>query len=79
MDFFSKGMNGDGSECPFDVNDIQRCPFLRNINVPTNFSFSQAKISTPVSDSSLCPSYHSRVSVSSNLRQYVSLFLHFNV
>ncbi|XP_027913614.1 uncharacterized protein LOC114173425 [Vigna unguiculata] len=48
MDFFSKGMNGDGSECPFDVNDIQRCPFLRNINEPTNFSFFQAKISTPV-------------------------------
>lgn len=48
MDFFSKGMNGDGSECPFDVNDIQRCPFLRNINKPTNFSFFQAKISSPV-------------------------------
>ncbi|KAG4992274.1 uncharacterized protein LOC114424945 [Glycine soja] len=48
MDFFFKGMNRDGSECPFDVKDIQRCPFLRNINEPTNFSFSSTKISIPV-------------------------------
>ncbi|KAK7307367.1 hypothetical protein VNO77_40362 [Canavalia gladiata] len=48
MDFFLKGMNGDGSEFPFDVKDIQMCPFLRNINAPTNFSFSSTKISTPV-------------------------------
>ncbi|KAG9449356.1 hypothetical protein H6P81_009321 [Aristolochia fimbriata] len=42
MEFFLRGRNedfssGDGS--PSDV-DIQRCPFLRNINEPTNFSFS---------------------------------------
>ncbi|KAJ1396891.1 hypothetical protein SESBI_32283 [Sesbania bispinosa] len=48
MDFFLKGMNWDGSECPFDVRDVQRCPFLRNINEPTNFSFSSTKISIPV-------------------------------
>ncbi|XP_061366099.1 uncharacterized protein LOC133309351 [Gastrolobium bilobum] len=48
MDFFLKGMNGYGSECPFDVKDIQRCPFLRNINEPTSFSFSSAKIPIPV-------------------------------
>lgn len=54
MDLFLKGMNGDGSECPFDLRDIQKCPFLRNINEPTNFSFT-SKISIPVSYSSLRP------------------------
>jgi hypothetical protein len=49
MDFFFKGMNGDESDCPFDVRDIQRCPFLRNIDEPTNFSFTPTKISIPVS------------------------------
>ncbi|MCI09891.1 zinc finger B-box domain containing protein 1, partial [Trifolium medium] len=48
MDFFFKGMNRDESDCPFDVRDIQRCPFLRNIDEPTNFSFSPTKISIPV-------------------------------
>ncbi|CAJ1930952.1 unnamed protein product [Sphenostylis stenocarpa] len=48
MDFFLKGMKGDGYECPFDMKDIQRCPFLRNINEPTNFSFASAKTSIPV-------------------------------
>ncbi|KAK7252551.1 hypothetical protein RIF29_36579 [Crotalaria pallida] len=48
MDFFLKGMNGNGSDCPFDINDIQRCPFLRNINEPTNFSFSSTNVSIPV-------------------------------
>lgn len=51
MDFLLKGMAGDGSECPFDVDDIQRCPFLRNINKPTNFSFSSTSMIIPVS----CP------------------------
>nr|AFK44685.1 unknown [Lotus japonicus] len=48
MDFFFKGMSGDGSECPFDASDIQRCPFLRNINEPANFCFSLGKVSIPV-------------------------------
>ncbi|RYQ81400.1 hypothetical protein Ahy_Scaffold1g107338 isoform D [Arachis hypogaea] len=50
MDFFLNGMNGigDESECPFDAMDMQRCPFLRNINKPTNFSFSSAYMSVPV-------------------------------
>ncbi|XP_004512398.1 uncharacterized protein [Cicer arietinum] len=48
MDFFLRGMNGDGSDCPFDVRDIQRCPFLRNIDEPTKFSFSSSKVSIPV-------------------------------
>lgn len=40
MDFFFKGMHEEASECPFNELDIQRCPFLRNINKPTSFSFS---------------------------------------
>lgn len=48
MDFFFKGVNVDTSECPFDELDIQKCPFLRNINKPTSFSFSTANISIPV-------------------------------
>ncbi|KAK7309495.1 hypothetical protein RJT34_06267 [Clitoria ternatea] len=48
MDLFLKGLKGDGSECPFDVKDIQMCPFLRNINEPTNFSFSSTNFSIPV-------------------------------
>ncbi|XP_015897337.3 uncharacterized protein LOC107430977 [Ziziphus jujuba] len=47
MDFFLKGMNEETSECPFDIKDIQRCPFLRNINKPTNFSFSSVNLSMP--------------------------------
>lgn len=43
MDFFFGGINGESqkSECPFAQEGIQRCPFLRNINEPTNFSFSK--------------------------------------
>ncbi|KAI4314562.1 hypothetical protein L6164_027457 [Bauhinia variegata] len=48
MDLLLKGMNEDASECPFDVKDIQRCPFLRNINKPTNFSFSTTNLCIPV-------------------------------
>ncbi|CAL5431998.1 unnamed protein product [Camellia sinensis] len=47
MDFFFKGMN-ETSECPFNEQDIQRCPFLRNISKPTSFSFSCLNIPTPV-------------------------------
>ncbi|OVA09890.1 hypothetical protein BVC80_1751g45 [Macleaya cordata] len=51
MDFLFGGMNGDSqkSECPFAEEGIQRCPFLRNINQPTNFTFSTpVKFSMPV-------------------------------
>ncbi|KAL8538607.1 hypothetical protein ACS0TY_000575 [Phlomoides rotata] len=37
MDFFSGNLNGGSSNID---QDIVRCPFLRNINEPTNFSFS---------------------------------------
>ncbi|XP_021295649.1 uncharacterized protein LOC110425156 [Herrania umbratica] len=39
MDFFLRGLNEDSASSQMD---ILRCPFLRNINEPTNFSFSSA-------------------------------------
>lgn len=47
MDFLFKGMNEGPSDCPFNELDIQRCPFLRNINKPTNFAFSTANFPFP--------------------------------
>ncbi|XP_068634999.1 uncharacterized protein [Aristolochia californica] len=42
MEFFLRGRNEDFSSTDSSLGhmDIQRCPFLRNINEPTNFSFS---------------------------------------
>ncbi|XP_012070497.1 uncharacterized protein LOC105632664 isoform X2 [Jatropha curcas] len=40
-------MNEDPSDCNFDEKTIQRCPFLRNINKPTSFSFSSANFASP--------------------------------
>ncbi|XP_010278810.1 PREDICTED: uncharacterized protein LOC104612882 [Nelumbo nucifera] len=42
MDFFFRGTSEESlpTERLFDQQDIQRCPFLRNINKPTSFSFS---------------------------------------
>lgn len=54
MDFLFKGMNGDASECP-SAEDMQRCPFLRNINKPTCFSFTPISLPIPVSCLSLSP------------------------
>ena len=48
MDFLFKGTNEETSDCPFDMKDIQRCPFLRNINKPTCFSFSSVNLPLPV-------------------------------
>ncbi|CAL9068340.1 unnamed protein product [Musa banksii] len=46
------GFSGISSESPcpeiFAQQDIQRCPFLRNINEPTNFSFSSVNFPVPV-------------------------------
>ncbi|XWS75126.1 hypothetical protein CRYUN_Cryun01aG0058500 [Craigia yunnanensis] len=39
MDFFFRGLNEDSASSQMD---ILRCPFLKNINEPTNFSFSSA-------------------------------------
>ncbi|KAI7725580.1 hypothetical protein M8C21_019256 [Ambrosia artemisiifolia] len=35
------------SYCPFNQQDIQRCPFLRNINKTTNFSFASIHLPVP--------------------------------
>ncbi|KAE8693180.1 hypothetical protein F3Y22_tig00110816pilonHSYRG00048 [Hibiscus syriacus] len=48
MDFRLKGINEDMSECSFNESNIQRCPFLNNINKPTNFSFSPLNFPAPV-------------------------------
>ncbi|XVF52241.1 hypothetical protein PTKIN_Ptkin05aG0003300 [Pterospermum kingtungense] len=48
MDFRFKGVNEDASECSPNERDIQRCPFLKNINKPTNFSFSSLSFPCPV-------------------------------
>lgn len=39
MDLFFRAMAEESSPCQ---EDIVRCPFLRNINEPTNFSFSSS-------------------------------------
>ncbi|CAN0840713.1 hypothetical protein LINGRAHAP2_LOCUS2893 [Linum grandiflorum] len=44
MDLLFKGIDGNASECHFDDTAIQRCPFLRNINKPTSFSFSAVNL-----------------------------------
>ncbi|KMT11422.1 hypothetical protein BVRB_5g107490 [Beta vulgaris subsp. vulgaris] len=51
MDFFLSKMKEKASECPFDEQDIQRCPFLRNISKPTNLSFSPVNLPVPVAGS----------------------------
>lgn len=48
MDNFFKAMNMEPSECPFIEQDIQSCPFLRNINKPTSFSFPPVNLPIPV-------------------------------
>ncbi|KAM7493775.1 hypothetical protein LguiB_028384 [Lonicera macranthoides] len=48
MDFLFKGLNDGGSDCPFNAQDIKRCPFLSNINKPTSFAFSTASFPLPV-------------------------------
>ncbi|XP_031266703.1 uncharacterized protein LOC116125130 [Pistacia vera] len=48
MDFFFKGMNEEPSDCSFDEEDIQKCPFLRNINKTTSFSFSSVNFPMPI-------------------------------
>ncbi|CAO2819716.1 unnamed protein product [Amaranthus hypochondriacus] len=41
-------MREKASDCPFEEQDIQRCPFLRNITKPTNLSFSPVNVPAPV-------------------------------
>ncbi|KAL5550824.1 hypothetical protein UlMin_001000 [Ulmus minor] len=47
MDLLFKGIKEDASECPFEEKDMQRCPFLKNINKPTCFSFSSVHLPIP--------------------------------
>ncbi|KAK2969196.1 hypothetical protein RJ640_024527 [Escallonia rubra] len=47
MEFLFKGFN-EASDCQFSEHDIQMCPFLRNINEPTNFSLSSVNFPVPV-------------------------------
>lgn len=53
-----KGMNDEASECSSNEMDIQRCPFLRNINKPTCFSFSTMNFTFPVLTYLLSSLYH---------------------
>lgn len=42
-------MDQESSQCPFVAESIiQKCPFLRNINKPTNLSFSSLSLPIPV-------------------------------
>ncbi|KAJ8754332.1 hypothetical protein K2173_002783 [Erythroxylum novogranatense] len=47
MEFLFRVMNEDTSKCNFDEGTIQKCPFLRNINKPTCFSFSPVNFPIP--------------------------------
>ncbi|WOL09509.1 hypothetical protein Cni_G18262 [Canna indica] len=49
MESSFKGISSESAsrEISFGHQDIQRCPFLRNINEPTNFSFSSANFPVP--------------------------------
>ncbi|KAK4364745.1 hypothetical protein RND71_016103 [Anisodus tanguticus] len=42
MEFFFRTQNEETSDCPFNGQDIQKCPFLSNINKPTSLSFFSA-------------------------------------
>lgn len=48
-------MAEDRSECPFDVKDIQKCPFLRNINKATSFPFPVRRAHGPIFED--CPNF----------------------
>ncbi|KAK6947318.1 hypothetical protein RJ641_000791 [Dillenia turbinata] len=48
MEFLFKGFGEETAECPFNEQDIQRCPFLRNINKPTNFTFTSLNFPLPI-------------------------------
>ncbi|XP_073304073.1 uncharacterized protein [Primulina huaijiensis] len=48
MEFLCKQLNEDTSDCSLSKQDIQKCPFLRNIDKPTNFSFSSLNFPAPL-------------------------------
>lgn len=78
MDFFFKGLN-EASNCSFNEKDIQRCPFLRNIDKPTNFAFFSVNFPVPVS----CQS-HPYIDALTDLSQreqlrYAIIMLNYNI
>ncbi|CAA0812046.1 Unknown protein [Striga hermonthica] len=46
MDFLCKPMNEETSDCFLSQQDMNKCPFLRNIHKPTNFSFGSLNFPT---------------------------------
>ncbi|KAK6131987.1 hypothetical protein DH2020_034270 [Rehmannia glutinosa] len=49
MDFLCKPLNQETSDCSLSEQDIRKCPFLRNIDKPTNFSFGSLNFPIPSS------------------------------
>ncbi|XP_057786645.1 uncharacterized protein LOC131004069 isoform X2 [Salvia miltiorrhiza] len=47
MDFLFKPLNLEPSDCSFVEQDINKCPFLRNIDKPTNLSFAPLNFPIP--------------------------------
>ncbi|XP_051137026.1 uncharacterized protein LOC127255520 [Andrographis paniculata] len=47
MDSLFKPLNQETSDCSMDEQDIRKCPFLRNINKPTNLSFGCLNLPNP--------------------------------
>ncbi|KAL7122633.1 hypothetical protein ACP275_01G055800 [Erythranthe tilingii] len=47
MDFLCKPLNQESYDCSLTEQDIHKCPFLRNISIPTNFSFASLKFPLP--------------------------------
>ncbi|KAL8521411.1 hypothetical protein ACS0TY_011798 [Phlomoides rotata] len=47
MDFLCKPPNLEPSDCSLSEQDMKKCPFLRNISKPTNFSFTSFKFPVP--------------------------------
>ncbi|KAL6549796.1 hypothetical protein OROMI_020284 [Orobanche minor] len=47
MDFLCKSLNQETSGCSLIEQDINKCPFLRSIYKPTNFSFGSQNFSIP--------------------------------
>ncbi|XP_074270252.1 uncharacterized protein LOC141593432 [Silene latifolia] len=50
MEFFLNKMKEDAFQCLSDDQDFLQCPFLRNINKPTNLSFSAPNLPLPRTD-----------------------------
>ncbi|CAA2954269.1 uncharacterized protein LOC105172751 isoform X2 [Olea europaea subsp. europaea] len=48
MDFFFNSLNEETSNCSLSEQDIWKCPFLRNIERPTKFSFASRNFTGPL-------------------------------